>query len=135
MNRGQLSFVVLILVGLPICALELSTAHLSARERQCSLREWPLHCLYGGHNALNPPSRPPSCQLRLRGGGFHKGRKIRKLNNWKPKHKQVGENPLQVERVVFFHLLPRTHWRAFPPTHQAVALWNTRPSFDCILLI
>jgi len=100
MNRGQLLFVVLILVGLPICALELSTAHLSTPERQCSLREWPLHCLYGGHDAPNPPSRPLSCHLRLRGGGFHKGRKIRKLNNWKPKHKQVGENPLQVQQRV-----------------------------------
>lgn len=40
-----------------------------------------------------------SCMLRLRGGGFHKGRKIRVLNNWKPKHKREGENPLQVHKA------------------------------------
>ena len=34
--------------------------------------------------------------LRLRGGGFHKSRKIRMINNWKPKHKREGENPMQV---------------------------------------
>ena len=34
--------------------------------------------------------------IRLRGGGFHKTRKIRKFNNWKPKHKRSEENPLQV---------------------------------------
>ncbi|MGB1605037.1 MAG: hypothetical protein ACPIOQ_70540, partial [Promethearchaeia archaeon] len=37
--------------------------------------------------------------LQLRGGGFHKSRKIRMLNNWKPKHKREGENPLQVHKA------------------------------------
>ena len=38
-------------------------------------------------------------RLRLRGGGFHKARKVRALNNWKPKHKREGENPLQVHKA------------------------------------
>ena len=37
--------------------------------------------------------------LQLRGGGFHKSRKIRMLHNWKPKHKREGENPLQVHKA------------------------------------
>jgi hypothetical protein len=44
---------------------------------------------------------PPAASLfvRLRGGGFHKSRKVRKLNNWKPKHKREGENPLQIHKA------------------------------------
>ena len=45
-------------------------------------------------------SRRARCgAMRLRGGGFHKARKIRKFNNWKPKHKRDGENPLQVHKA------------------------------------
>ena len=44
-------------------------------------------------------SSPNLHSLQLRGGGFHKSRKIRTLHNWKPKHKREGENPLQVHKA------------------------------------
>lgn len=72
-------------------AVVLMAVGLSATGRTAAGEEIPAHARGA------PPAA--SLLLRLRGGGFHKTRKVRKLNNWKPKHKREGENPLQIHKA------------------------------------